>query len=242
MTTLELLVTKLSKTQFNSLDDYINLINRVNIIKKNKVSINAELNIDSVMKNYRIVANRRNKKLAALLRDLYDMFVDLNSQDIFAKYIIWWTYTIHKDKWLQKYKQTDILNDTLMNSFIEWLEIYVNNIKVLTEFNKSCKFISSGCNKNTDAEDVIADLIKRDKLSVAYMTGGLSPYALATIPNSIVKTFNFKNSPFSQQLFTMIDNSREYLLGILNQACENVIKTPVDFILYVNTIFRYKDV
>lgn len=236
MTIVEILVSRLSKTEITSLDDYVTLMNKVVIVKKKFMLLNnaSAVNVDTVLKNYKAVATRKNKQLANILRETYNMFDALGEHDVFVKYIIWWTYTVYKDKLFKKYTSSDILNDTLLKAFTDWLTTYINNINVLTEFYKSYTFVAAKCINNKKAEEVLRELVASDKLSVAYMTGQISLYVLATIPGNVLGTFDLKRNVFSSQLFNMISNTREYLLGILNQAVENIIKTPVDFISFVN--------
>lgn len=241
MTTLELIVTNLAKHEYSTVDAYVDLVNQVNVVKKHQQKQNSSsVNMKTVLKNYRSNANRRNKLLLNIIKPVYDMFVELKSEKIFTKYIIWWTYEICKDEQIRKYSDADLLNERLMTMFIDWLDGYVNSLNILAEFNRSCAFVTAGCINGKTAKDVISDLIKKDKLATAVMTGNLSMYALATIPTIVVKTFDFKHSIFSKQLFNTISGNRDYLLGMINHGCQNVVNTPVNFLNYVDNKIKTK--
>lgn len=234
MTQLELLVTKLSKTPSTTIDDFVRLVNtsvtaRTCINGRNRVAV----------KNYSTAAVRRNKYLTIVLSDSFAMFSELYATDIYTKYIIWWAYTVYDARLYRKYVGSDVVNTKLLNLFIEWFAVYINNIKVLSEFNASCKFVAIKCKYMHHAADVIRDLIMHDTLAAAHMTGSISEYVLATLPDSILLNKS-KPALFSNQLITNIRNNRDYLLGALNLACDNIIKTPVDFISYVDKIYRPK--
>lgn len=232
------MVAKMSRGTFTTSKDYVGLINSVAIAKRQGLQSSTK----TVLKNYRFNASKRNRHLLSAIQNAFDMFVDLDAQAIFTKYIIWWTSTVYDQKLASKYTEIDVVNDKLLDMFTDWLAIYINNISILNEFNKMCKFIASKCVNGKKAEDVLRHLINIDhwSFSAAHMSGDISMHALATIPDNVIKTFDLTKSQFSKNIFDNVLGTREYLLGALNLAFANIIKTPVDFISYVNNIYLFK--
>lgn len=247
MTTDELFIYAFDEqTEYapTTLHQFVHVVNTISAIKRTDIThskLEHMFAIRKIAKTLSTAATRRNKKLALLLRESYNMFNALNEHDIYLKYIIWWSFNIYQDKYINSYTPMDVLNDTLLSQFKVWFDVYSTHLAVLNAFFKSCDFVAYACLASRKSSmSVIRDLITTDKLAAAYMMGDISDYAIAAIPESVMRILATKHALFSSQLLTTINNNKEYLLGKLNAACANIIKTPVNFIAYVDQIHIHK--
>ena len=245
MNKTELAVINLSKHPLESLDDCVKLYNTAIITLQPKYvfsSFDSAAVSPTLIKNVRL-NTRKNRAVSKLLTESFSRFAELNELDTYKRYLIWWVYTVYIPKQLYKYKPLDVLNDTLMGRYLEFVKLLSENIAIVNSFNTSCKsVVSVSLQASRSIEAVMTYLVSRDKLAAMHMAGNISSHALAAIPNDVRETYTFRqrSNPFTAQLFESIDKNRDYLMGTLNGACKNLIQTPVDFIAQCEYILSQK--
>lgn len=135
---------------------------------------------------------------------LCDVFSKYNLDII--KYIRFFTEVLKKT---ENDVKNDIVNMATINQYIDWLQSLEKQDKVYNYFIKSVKNIAKKCNELGffSTKDFIRYLIENKKMAEYYITGQISLYYFAAIPN--FKKIIPKLDSFSRMEFSKIYNRFE---------------------------------
>ena len=219
-------IIKNKKLDSTNIDDLIKILNLAIYSNRRKFKTKDEFNKSlKYIKNIN-TTNKRNNKFKSLLN-----IEDFKDIDI-SKYLIWWSYEIFNQRKIYKYQKENLLNDELLENYLNWSKILIRKLEIVSGFKKSCNtIINLSLKFNREISEIIRYLIQTDQLSVLHMTGKISDHSIAAMisENYLEKNNIQLTNPFSKDLIIKIKLRSDYLISSLNLACKHLIFTPINF-------------
>lgn len=164
-------------------------------------------------------------------KNIFINFFDIAKKyDINIKgYINFYIYKLQKNEYSIG---TDFLNINTLNMYCEYLKISEEYKKIYGYFLKSVNNIVDVCIENNyrDAREYLKRLILKNKLAEKVISGEISIYYLATIPNidSLIKKMNSCNRNELEILLTRKDKLNKDVQDAFMSIRNKQVK-PIDF-------------